>query len=75
MAEGRIDGGDGENCAWLAERMHEMGCLTALNLDGGATSTMLFMGEQINKSGNYGSVTNRKQNELIGIGYSDSIGQ
>lgn len=75
MSEGRIDGGDGENCAWLAERMHEMGCITALNLDGGATSTMLFMGEQINKSGNYGSVTNRKQNELIGIGYSENVGK
>lgn len=75
MSEGRIDGGDGENCAWLAERMHEMGCITALNLDGGATSTMLFMGEQLNKSGNYGNVTNRKQNELIGIGYSENVGK
>lgn len=75
MSEGRIDGGDGENCAWLAERMYEMGCQTALNLDGGATSTMLFMGEQINKSGNYGSVTNRKQNELIGIGHSENVGK
>ena len=81
MAEGRVDDeitgkdSDGETCKWLAERMHEMGCVTALNLDGGATSTMLFMGEQINKSGNYGSVTNRKQNELVGIGHSDSVGE
>lgn len=81
IAEGRVDDditgadSDGETCKWLAERMHEMGCQTALNLDGGATSTMLFMGEQINKSGNYGNVTNRKQNELIGIGYSENVSQ
>ena len=64
----------GESCVWLGIKMAELGCESAINLDGGATSTMLFMGKQINKSGNYGSdITNRTQNELLGIGYSDAV--
>ena len=42
-------------------------------MDGGATSTMLFMGKQINKTANYGDITNRQQNELFGIGYSEAV--
>ena len=53
--------------------MAELGCTSAINLDGGATSVMMFMGRQINKSGNYGDITNRKQNELFGIGHSNNI--
>ena len=34
---------------------------------------MIFMGKQVNKSGNYGDITNRKQNELLGIGYSEAV--
>ena len=59
-------------CA-VAEKMAELGCESAINLDGGATSTMLFMGKQINMSGRYGDITNRTQNELLGIGHSDAI--
>ena len=53
--------------------MAELGCTSAINLDGGATSVLIFMGEQINVTGNYNSSTNRKQNELFGIGHSDAI--
>ena len=63
----------GESCIWLGQKMAELGCASAINLDGGATSAMLFMGKQINKSGNYGDITNRTQNELLGIGHSDAI--
>ena len=73
MVESRTKESKGESCVWLGEKMAELGCTSAMNLDGGATSTMLFMGQQINKSGNYGSITNRVQNELLGIGHSDSI--
>ena len=75
VVESRTDSSKGESCVWLGEKMYEMGCETAINLDGGATSTMLFMGKQINKSGNYGDITNRKQNELLGIGYSENVGK
>lgn len=73
MVESRISESKGESCVWMGEKMAELGCSVAINLDGGATSTMIFMGEQINKSGNYGDITNRKQNELLGIGHSDAV--
>jgi len=73
MVESRITESKGESCVWLGEKMAELGCDSAINLDGGATSTMLFMGKQINKTGNYGAITNRDQNELFGIGYSEAV--
>ena len=73
MVESRIAESKGESCVWLGEKMAELGCTSAINLDGGATSTMIFMGKQINKSGNYGDITNRTQNELLGIGYSEAV--
>ena len=74
VAEGKRKGvTDGESCIWLGEKMAELGCQSAINLDGGATSVLIFMGEQLNVTGNYNSSTNRKQNELFGIGHSDAI--
>ncbi len=73
MVESRIAESKGESCIWMGEKMAELGCTSAINLDGGATSTMIFMGKQINKSGNYGDITNRAQNELFGIGHSDAV--
>ena len=75
MVESRIAESKGESCIWLGEKMAQLGCDKAINLDGGATSTMLFMGKQVNKTGNYGNITNRNQNELLGIGHSDAIKQ
>ena len=74
VAEGKRKGvTDGESCIWLGEKMAELGCQSAINLDGGATSVLIFMGNQINVTGNYNSSTNRKQNELFGIGHSDAV--
>jgi exopolysaccharide biosynthesis protein len=73
VVESRIAESKGEGCVWLGQKMAELGCTSAINLDGGATSVMMFMGHQINKSGNYGDITNRRQNELFGIGHSDNI--
>ena len=73
MVESRIAESKGESCVWLGEKMAELGCESAINLDGGATSVMMFMGKQINKSGNYGDITNRPQNELFGIGHSENV--
>ena len=74
VAEGKRKGvTEGESCIWLGEKMAELGCTSAINLDGGATSVLIFMGEQLNVTGNYNSSTNRKQNELFGIGHSDAI--
>ena len=73
MVESRTADSKGESCIWLGEKMEELGCTSAMNLDGGATSAMLFMGKQLNKSGNYGDITNRAQNELLGIGTSPAV--
>ena len=74
VAEGKRKGvTEGESCIWLGEKMAELGCQSAINLDGGATSVLIFMGNQINVTGNYNSSTNRKQNELFGIGHSSAI--
>ncbi len=73
VVESRVSESKGESCIWLGEKMAELGCESAINLDGGATSVMMFLGHQINKSGNYGDITNRRQNELFGIGHSDLV--
>ena len=51
-AKGRYDFNgkalNGVTLAWLAERMHSLGCENALNLDGGGTVALYFMGDVIN---------------------------
>lgn len=65
----------GVDCIWMAEKMDELGCTQAINLDGGATTVMMFMGKQISVSGDYsGGLSKRKQNELVGIGTSLLVG-
>lgn len=74
VAEGKRKGTtEGESCIWLGEKMASLGCTQAINLDGGATSVLIFMGKQLNVTGNYNSSTNRKQNELLGIGHSPAV--
>ena len=76
LAEGRIRNiSIGVSIAQMAELMQKGGCKEALNLDGGQTAVMLFMGEQISRIGKYdGGKTNaRTTTEIIGVGHSDLI--
>ena len=60
---------------FLGERMLERGCTLAFNLDGGETSCMLFMGEQISVVGgtkNAGGSA-RRTTEVFGIGVSSLV--
>ena len=41
----------GVHLDWLAEKMKELGCVEALNLDGGLTATMAFRGRVIETGG------------------------
>ena len=41
----------GVHLDWLAEKMKELGCVEALNLDGGQTATMAFRGKIIETGG------------------------
>lgn len=69
IVEGRNERSNGSGLKFLAERLLEMGCKNAINLDGGRTAAMIFMGENVMKSGNYKGYTGaRNQSEVIGIG-------
>ena len=60
---------------FLAQRMYEKGCTLAFNLDGGETSCMLFMGEQISAVGDSSNKLGsaRKTTEILGIGVSELV--
>ena len=52
--DGRHRGSEGANYLWLSERVKSLGATQALNLDGGNTSAMVFMGERLNSSSGAG---------------------
>lgn len=47
LVEGRKDHSDGATLATCAQILSDMGCWDAINLDGGNTAAMLFMGESV----------------------------
>ena len=47
---GRKEGSRGATFGWMAEKMLAMGAVEALNLDGGGTTALVFLGELLNKS-------------------------
>lgn len=76
LAEGRIRNvSKGVSISALAQMMLDAGCVQALNLDGGQTAVMTFMGEQVTRIGKYnGGKTNaRTTTEIVGIGRSALI--
>lgn len=54
---------------WMAELMLERGCVEALNLDGGGTACLMFMGKRLNRTG--GSI--RSLSSMIYFGTSDKV--
>jgi len=75
MLEGRHKGSVGAYLDFLADRMLEKGCTLAINLDGGETACMTFMGEQISFVGGISNKNSyaRKTTELLGIGVSELV--
>ena len=73
VTEGRTKESKGTNLAFVAEKMQALGCVSAINLDGGQSSAMVFMGRQINlvrtKQGYRASA--RKTAEILAIGTSE----
>ncbi len=74
LLEGRMKNtySKGSSCIWMANTMQRLGCVSAINLDGGQTAAMMFMGNRINKIGTYDGKTtdrDRPQNEVLGIGH------
>lgn len=54
LVEGRKSHSDGADLQTCAEILYEYGCVEAINLDGGNTAAMLFMGESVMLSANGG---------------------
>lgn len=72
MTEGRNKRSAGTSIRFVAEKLQEKGCTAALNLDGGQSAAIMFMGRQIclvaNEKGLKASA--RKAAEILGIGVS-----
>lgn len=54
LVEGRKNHSDGADLAACAQILYDFGCTDAINLDGGNTSAMLFMGESVQLGNNGG---------------------
>lgn len=65
---GRQKESRGAYFSWLAERMIELGVQEALNLDGGSTASLYFMGDVINIPENRKKKNIRRVTSMIGIG-------
>jgi len=64
-AKGRTSDSNGVTMHWLAERMKALGCDNALNLDGGGTVALYFMGDVLNKA--KGSTNLRDISSMFGF--------
>ena len=74
MVEGRIKRAQGASLQWLGERMQELGVLEAINLDGGETASILFMGKKLEVSNPTGKVKkSRSLSGMFGLGVSESV--
>lgn len=76
MVEGKMPkkGEQGMDLWQLAELMYARGCTEAMNIDGGSTAVMVFMGTKLNRTGKGNSLGKpRNQHELFGIGESDLV--
>lgn len=74
IAEGRIKQSGGLSSREFAELFQSLGCGMAFNLDGGKTSSMVFMGKQLNQITAAGVFNNaRPQHEVMGIGSTELL--
>lgn len=64
---GRRTDAKGVSMAWMAEKMVEMGCVEAMNLDGGNSISLIFMGDMINRPAKTAKKDIRQVTGLIGI--------
>ena len=51
----------------MAQKMYDLGCVEALNLDGGNTTCLIFLGDMINRPVNTAAKDIRYITGLIGI--------
>ncbi len=66
--EGRNRRSDGVGLLWVAEYIKALGCTEALNLDGGNSVKLVFMGRLINSDRTYNQKNDRSVTSLITLG-------
>lgn len=73
--EGRVpDGPRGLDLNELAALMYYNGANEAINMDGGNTTVLIFMGEKLNRTGHDTYISSpRNQEELFGVGKSELV--
>ena len=64
---GRRKDAVGVTITWLADKLVELGAVEAINLDGGNTTCMIFMGDVINRPKDVKEKDLRTVNGLIGV--------
>lgn len=64
-SDGRTKNDKGLSCYELAEFMQKLGCTKAFNLDGGGSSTMVFMNRVVNFPTTYGKYNERPVADII----------
>ncbi|MFH1880204.1 MAG: phosphodiester glycosidase family protein [Bacillota bacterium] len=74
-ADGRYDGADGVYIGWLAGRMREIGVTEAINLDGGGTTALVFMGTQLSRvsAAQPDGANTRRVSSMLGFGVSEAV--
>lgn len=71
--EGRTKTSRGARLQWLADKMIELSAVEALNLDGGNSTDLYFMGDVINLSEDVKKIKTRRISGMIGIGDMPSV--
>ena len=69
VADGRTSASDGLSLYELATFLQSIGCKTAYNLDGGGSSSMVFLGNLINNPANGRKSSERSVSDIVYIGY------
>ena len=70
VSDGRTKASEGLTLLELAEFMQALGVQVGYNLDGGGSSTMVFMGEVVNNPTTSGKkITERSVSDIVYIGY------
>lgn len=69
VSDGRTDESRGLSLKQLASLLAELGCREAYNLDGGGSSTMVFLGEVVNKPTTNGrKISERSVSDIVYVG-------
>lgn len=74
MLEGRIKRSKGDGIRFLAEKLMDKNCTLGINLDGGETACIVFMGHQLCRMKDRKKpLSSRRTSDILGVGTSDML--